>query len=181
MIEQIRYRVGARSFTDWRCLWLLLLLPVALFLPAMPIDETRYLAVAWEMRFAAIFCVLHLNGATYSDKGPLLFWLINLAWLLAGIACLDRAPGRARASLGSLMLFERLVRMRLSRIASWRAHATLMLAGMIFFALFSSAIMFDVLLTTCVLIALHGVLDLDARRWRRGMAWCWPPGSDSAC
>ena len=28
---------------DWRLPWFLLLLPVALFLPALPIDETRYL------------------------------------------------------------------------------------------------------------------------------------------
>jgi hypothetical protein len=35
---------------DGRWIWLLLILPVALFLPALPIDETRYLGVAWEMR-----------------------------------------------------------------------------------------------------------------------------------
>jgi hypothetical protein len=53
------------------------LLPVALFLPVLPIDETRYLAVAWEMRLHGDFLVPHLNGAPYSDKPPLLFWLIN--------------------------------------------------------------------------------------------------------
>jgi len=154
--------------TDWRLLWLLLLLPVALFLPALPIDETRYLAVAWEMRLHGDFLVPHLNGAPYSDKPPLLFWLINLAWLVLGMHAWAVRLGVLAASFASLYLFERLVR-RLGADAALAPRAALILAGIVYFALFSSAIMFDVVLTTCVLIALHGVLDLDAQSWRRGV------------
>src|SRR6478752_8466875 len=93
---------------DWRLAWLLLLLPIALFLPAMPIDETRYLSVAWEMRFSGDYLLLHLNGAPYADKGPLLFWLINLAWTAAGIHVWVVRLGVLIASLISLLLFERL-------------------------------------------------------------------------
>jgi len=157
---------------DWRLRWLLLLLPVALFLPAMPIDETRYLSVAWEMRLHGDFLLLHLNGAPYSDKGPLLFWLINLAWLFAGPCVWIVRVGVLAISLVSLLLFERLVRRLGANTADGNValarRATLLLAGIVYIALFSSAIMFDVLLTACVLLALHGVLDLDARRWRRG-------------
>ena len=71
--------------SDWRLPWLLLLLPVVIFLPALPIDETRYLAVAWEMHLHGNFLVPHLNGTPYSDKPPLLFWMINLGWLIAGL------------------------------------------------------------------------------------------------
>jgi 4-amino-4-deoxy-L-arabinose transferase-like glycosyltransferase len=76
-------------------------------------------------------------------------------------------------SLASLLLFERLVR-RLGGGTDdgnvpLARRATLIFAGIVYIALFSSAIMFDVLLTACVLLALHGVLDLDQRRWRRGM------------
>jgi len=160
--------------SDWRFFWLLLLLPVALFLPAMPIDETRYLSVAWEMRLHGDFLLLHLNGAPYSDKGPLLFWLINIAWLFAGPCVWVVRAGVLVVSLISLVLFERLVR-RLDDESSagnraLARNATIILSGIVYFALFSSAIMFDVLLTACVLLALHGVLDLDARRWRRGIA-----------
>jgi 4-amino-4-deoxy-L-arabinose transferase-like glycosyltransferase len=157
-----------RIFADWRLCWLLLLLPVALFLPALPIDETRYLSVAWEMRFSGDWLLLHLNGAPYSDKGPLLFWLINAAWAVAGIHVWIVRLGVLTASLISLLLFERLVR-RLSDDAELASHAALVLAGIVYFALFSSAIMFDVVLTTFTLVALHGVLDLDAARWRRGI------------
>jgi 4-amino-4-deoxy-L-arabinose transferase-like glycosyltransferase len=154
---------------DWRIAWLLLLLPVALFLPALPIDETRYLAVAWEMRLHGDFLVPHLNGAAYSDKPPLLFWLINLGWLLAGTYAWAVRLGVLAASLTSLFLFERLIR-RLGGTGDFAQNATMLLLGMIYFALFSSAIMFDVLLATWVLVALHGALDLDAQRWWRGIA-----------
>lgn len=153
---------------DSRLGLLLLLLPVALFLPALPIDETRYLAVAWEMRLHLDFLVPHLNGAAYSDKPPLLFWLINLGWLVAGMHAWAVRLGVLAASLATLFLFERLAR-RLGADARHAQNATFLLLGMIYFALFSSAIMFDVLLTTCALIALHGALDLDAQRWRRGV------------
>jgi len=162
-----------KLLTDWRLAWLLLLLPVALFLPAMPIDETRYLSVAWEMRASGDFLLLHLNGAPYTDKGPLLFWLVNAAWSVAGLNVWIVRLGVLAVSLASLLLFERLVR-RLGTDSSdgnaaLARRATLMLAGIVYIALFSSAIMFDVLLTACVLVAMHGVLDLDARRWRRGV------------
>lgn len=154
---------------NWRFAWLLLLLPIALFLPAMPIDETRYLSVAWEMRLHGDFLLLHLNGAPYSDKGPLLFWLINLAWSAAGLHVWIVRLGVLLASLASLALFEHLVR-RLDPDRGLAERATLLLGGMLCFASFSIAIMFDVLVTTCVLLALHGVLDLDERRWWRGIA-----------
>lgn len=165
---------GDKLIRDWRFVWILILLPVALLLPAMPIDETRYLSVAWEMRLSGDFLLLHLNGAPYSDKGPLLFWLINVAWMFAGPSVWIVRLGVLAVSLVSLLLFERLVR----RLGRDTAHgnvalarrATLLLAGIVYVALFASAIMFDVLLTACVLLALHGLLDLDARRWRRGTA-----------
>jgi 4-amino-4-deoxy-L-arabinose transferase-like glycosyltransferase len=51
-----------------------------------PIDETRYLTVAWEMWLRQDFLVPYLNGATYSHKPPLLFWLINLSWGMFGVS-----------------------------------------------------------------------------------------------
>ena len=155
--------------TDWRLAWLLLLLPVALFLPAMPIDETRYLSVAWEMHANGDFLLLHLNGAPYPDKGPLLFWLVNLAWSVAGLNAWIVRLGILAASLASLLLFDGLVR-RLDPDRDLAKRATLIFAGMICVAVFSVAIMFDVVVATCVLIALHGILDLDERRWLRGMS-----------
>ena len=49
----------------------LLLAPVVFLLPPLPIDETRYLAVAWEMHRTGEFLVPHLNGELYPQKPPL--------------------------------------------------------------------------------------------------------------
>ncbi len=49
--------------------------------PMMPRNETRYLSVAWEMLTGNHWLVPFKNGVSYSDKPPLLFWLINLVWL----------------------------------------------------------------------------------------------------
>ena len=145
---------------DGRWIWLILILPVALFLPALPIDETRYLGVAWEMRVHGDFLVPHLNGATYSDKPPLLFWLINIAWSVR--------VGVLAASFATVVMFERLMR-RLDADVDTSRWAVFILMGMVYFALFSSAIMFDVLLTTWVMLSLHGAIDLDRKRWTRGV------------
>ena len=53
-------------------------------LPALPVDETRYLTVAWEMRLSGDWLLPTLNGEPYSHKAPLLFWLINLVWSALG-------------------------------------------------------------------------------------------------
>ena len=55
-------------------LLMLLLLPLLTVMPAVPIDETRYLSIAWEMRQSGSWITLHLNGLPYVDKPPLLFW-----------------------------------------------------------------------------------------------------------
>ena len=73
-----------------------LALPVALFAlsaltlillrPATPVDETRYLAVAWEMVTRGEHLVPHLNGAVYGHKPPLLFWLMDAVWAVTGVS-----------------------------------------------------------------------------------------------
>lgn len=158
---------------DWRewlehpiAIALLFLLPVALLLPPMPIDETRYLAVAWEMRHSGNFLVPHLNGELYSQKPPLLFWLINASWSLTGLHGWSARLVTLGCSLVSLVLLGRIA-LRLGATAQAARTSQWVLLGIGHFAIFANAIMFDIVLTTCVLIALFGVLDLaDGRRGR---------------
>ena len=74
-------------------------LAVALFgilaRPLLPVDETRYLTVAWEMREGGHWLVPRLNGEIYPHKPPLLFWLINLVWWVTGVSESHRAADRA--------------------------------------------------------------------------------------
>ncbi|HYQ72329.1 MAG TPA: glycosyltransferase family 39 protein, partial [Gammaproteobacteria bacterium] len=73
--------------TGWPALGVLWLLVVASALftrPLLPVDETRYAAVAWEMWARGDFLVPYLNGEPYSHKPPLFFWLIHAGWWLFG-------------------------------------------------------------------------------------------------
>ncbi|HEY3520815.1 MAG TPA: glycosyltransferase family 39 protein [Rhodanobacteraceae bacterium] len=156
--------------TEWRwlALWLVLLLPLALTFPPIPIDETRYLTAAWEMFNSGQWLVPTVDGAWYSDKSPLLFWLIVFGWKLVGVHTWVARVGTLVVSLGILLTLRRLaVRFDIGQrgpdAAMW------LLAGCLGFVVFSAAIMFDLLLTLFVLAALHALLDLDRRKWARGV------------
>ena len=147
---------------------MLLLAPIIFLLPPLPIDETRYLAVAWEMHRTGEFLVPHLNGELYPQKPPLLFWLINAGWLVTGVHAWTARAMTLLCSVLSLVLLARLVR-RVSDSANAARASVVLLLGMLYFATFANAIMFDVLLTTCVLLALHGILDLVEDTRGRGI------------
>ncbi|MEO7433179.1 MAG: glycosyltransferase family 39 protein [Dokdonella sp.] len=146
----------------------LLLLPVVWLLGPVPIDETRYLAVAWEMRQTGEFLVPHLNGATYAHKPPMLFWMINVGWLVTGVHAWTARAMTLACSLITLILMQRLT-LRLGASESAARHSMWLVLGAIYFGFFANAIMFDVPLTTCVLLAVHGLLDLVEGRSRRGI------------
>lgn len=146
----------------------LLLMPIVWLLWPVPIDETRYLAVAWEMRQSGEFLVPHLNGATYAHKPPLLFWLINVGWLFTGVHAWTARAMTLLCSVLSLLLLQRLT-LRLTGSASAARTSMWVLLGAVYFAGFANAIMFDVPLTTCVLLAVHGLCDLVDGRTRRGV------------
>jgi hypothetical protein len=84
----------------------------------LPIDETRYLAVAWEIWSRGNFVLPTLNGEAYSHKPPLLYWIIHAGWAAFGVnewwphlvalACLSAAlvmkvPLVARPALAVVM------------------------------------------------------------------------------
>ena len=64
--------------------WLVLVWMALSYRPLMPIDETRYVGVAWDMWLRGDWLVPQLNGRPYPDKPPLLFWLIKLGWGVFG-------------------------------------------------------------------------------------------------
>ena len=149
-------------------LGLLLLAPIVWLLVPVPIDETRYLAVAWEMRQTGEFLVPHLNGATYAHKPPMLFWLINAGWLVTGLHAWTARAITLACSASILVLLHRLC-LRLTASAAAARLSMWILLGTIYFAAFANAIMFDVPLTACVVLAVHGVCDLVDARNRRGV------------
>ena len=156
---------------DWRwpALWFVLLLPLAILFPPIPIDETRYLTAAWEMFNSGQWLVPTINGAWYSDKSPLLFWLIAAGWKAFGVHTWVARIEALIIALSMLHMVRRLAA-RLGFEARGADAAMWLLAGCAGFVLFATAIMFDLLLALTVLGALHALLDLDARRYARGIA-----------
>ena len=152
----------------WLALWCALLLPLALLFPPIPIDETRYLTAAWEMVNSGQWLVPTVNGAWYSDKSPLLFWLIAGGWKLVGVHTWVARIEALMVALGMLLTLRRLAA-RLGLDARGADAAMWLLAGCLGFTVFSTAIMFDLLLALTVLGALHALLDLDAGKWLRGI------------
>ncbi|MCQ8104826.1 glycosyltransferase family 39 protein [Methylomonas sp. SURF-2] len=139
-------------------LWLLLTTTI-FFRNPVPIDETRYLSVAWEMWLRGDFLVPYLNGHTYSHKPPLLFWLFESGWAIFGVnEWWPRLVGPICALLNLLMTRHLAFRIwpdqpMAALKAPWILLATLL------WTLFASSTMFDTLLTCCVLLGMLGLID----------------------
>ncbi|MCE5973265.1 glycosyltransferase family 39 protein [Sinirhodobacter sp. WL0062] len=138
--------------------------------PLIPIDETRYIDVAWEMRQRGSWFLPLKNFQLYTDKPPMLFWLMNLAWTVTGGVSefAARLVGPIFAVL-TLMGTWALGR-RLWDDASG-ALAAVVLAGMSVFALYGGATMFDTMLSTATLAGLWAMLSALAAPGLNRRAW----------
>ncbi len=138
----------------------LLLLGLALFLPGIggrdlwnP-DEPRYAEVTREMRESGDWFVPHLNGKIYSEKPPLLFWMIAGASLVTG----EVGPVAARlpsllAGVVTLFLLFGMARRLFDRRVAWWSVAILATAGRILWQARVGQI--DMLLLSLVTLAMY--------------------------
>lgn len=136
--------------------------------PILPIDETRYASVAWEMWLRKDFLVPYLNAAPYSHKPPLLFWLIHIGWWIFGVN--DWWPRLIPPLFGLANLY---LTMRLARLL-WPARTTLQFAapviviGSLLWTIFTTVLMFDMLVVFFTLLALYGIVDIQRYENTRG-------------
>ncbi len=148
----------------WSGLWIVVVGTALATRPPLPVDETRYLAVAWDMWLDGNVLVPHLNGEFYSHKPPLLFWLVNLGWGVFGVNEWWPALVAPLFGLASLFLTARLARGLWPDAAPAALVAPLLLFGGLFWALFTTLTMFDMILAFCSLLGLVGVVHT----WRHG-------------
>lgn len=127
--------------------------------PLLPIDETRYLAVAWEMHLSGDWLVPTKNFALYSDKPPLLFWAINLIWMLTGVSEFAARMVGPLSGCVALWLTSVLGRRLWPDMPGIGGRAALALTGLVVFALSASLTMFDVPLTVFTLAGLIALSD----------------------
>ena len=152
----------------WGAAWLVLVVTGLSTRPLMPVDETRYLAVAWEMWLGGDYLVPHLNGEHYSHKPPLLFWLINLGWAVFGVNDWWARLVAPLFGLGSLVLTMMLGRRLWPDRLDVGDMAPLILVGGLFWGAFTTLTMFDMLVCFFTLAALLGVVDGCRRGGWRG-------------
>ena len=139
--------------------------------PLTPIDETRYVGVAWEMWLRNEYLVLFKNGAPYSHKPPLLFWLYNLGWAVTGVNEWWPRLVSPLFSFGGLALTLSLARRLWPDDREAGRNAAWILAASLLWMLFSTSSMFDVMLGFFALLGVRGLLVAADGSMKRGFAW----------
>ena len=139
--------------------------------PLLAIDETRYAAVALDMLQRGDWLVPHLNGAPYSHKPPLLFWLVILGWRVVGVheawaRLVGPIAGMIAVSLVAAMA--RVLWLHDARTKSW---APVITASALVWASYGSLLMFDTLLACGALLALLGVVHGVEHNRKRGIVY----------
>ena len=157
-----------RSLWPWLPLWTVVALLAIFAHGPMPLYSTRTLAVAWEMWQGHHWLVPYLNGAPYSEKAPLLFWLIHAGWLVFGVG--DVWPRVLEVIFGGTeLVLISLIARHLFPDRAWMAKAApWALLALSYAFLFGLQIMYDVLLAVwalAALLCLTPTLRREEPRW----------------
>lgn len=147
-------------------LWLFLM-AVSLFSRSyIPIDETRYVTVAWNMWLRGDFLVPYLNDIAYSHKPPLLFWMMQLGWAVFGVN--DWWPRLVPSffALGGVFLAARLSHLLWPGLDAVARMTSVILFGSLLWMVFATATMFDMMVAFFTLLGMLGIVIA----WR-GQAW----------
>ncbi len=148
----------------WIPLWLAAALFAIFQTGFMPLYSTRTLGVAWEMWNSGHFLVPYANGAAYSHKVPLLFWLIHAGWWVGGVGDVWPRLLEVLVGLGVLLQAQRLARVMFRDSAMVGRLTPWLLAAFSYAFLFSLQIMYEMLLSLCVLGALNALAGRDIER-----------------
>ncbi|MDY1548895.1 ArnT family glycosyltransferase [Luteibacter sahnii] len=157
-----------RALWPWLPLWTVMALLAIFSHGPMPMFSTRTLAVAWEMWAHGHWLVPYINGEPYSEKVPLLFWMIHAGWAAFGVN--DVWPRVLEVIFGGVQLvLASVLASRLFPARPWVAKATpWLLMALSYSFLFGLQIMYEVLLVVWVLAALLCLVPSATRsqpRW----------------
>jgi len=136
-------------------------------LPILPIDETRSLSVAWEMWTRKSFLLPLLNGQPYAHKPPLLFWLIHLTWFIFGVNEVTPRLIPMFFAMANIFLVYRVSLQLWPGDKKTAKYATLLLSVTLVYLVWSFLILYEMLLTFWVLVAVHGILSASKAGGKR--------------
>ncbi len=125
--------------------------------PFFPVDETRYLTVAWEMWSKGEWILPTLNLEAYHHKPPILFWLIMSGWSFFGV---NDAVGLAIPYIicfVAAISVARFARALLPTRAYVPPLTTLLFLGSFPVLLYGNLLMFDVLLIIPTMLGITAI------------------------
>jgi 4-amino-4-deoxy-L-arabinose transferase-like glycosyltransferase len=159
---------GARFAFGWIGLWLLIVAAGMVTRGVLPTDETRLLALAWDMWQSQTWLLPRLNGEPWFGQSPVPLWLILAGWKLWGVnewwpRLLPALAGFCALVLGAL--FARMIWPDQKEVAR---YTPLMLLATGLWAVYQSLAATDLLIVCATLITLMAVYGFSGGR--RG-AW----------
>ncbi|MGH8674162.1 MAG: ArnT family glycosyltransferase, partial [Burkholderiales bacterium] len=160
-----------RWFPIFLAAWAALAVASIWLRPLWPVDETRYVSVAWEMWLRGDFLVPYVNGEPYSHKPPLLFWLIQIGWAVFGVNEWWPRLVAPLCAFAALPLIRTLARLLWPAEREAASYAAWTLFGTLLFAAFITLVLFDLLLMLCVMTAMIGLLRAARGETGAGILW----------
>ncbi len=160
--------INIRHISGVVFLWLILIAVSLSSRYFLPIDETRYVTVAWNMWLRGDFLVPFLNDHPYSDKPPMLFWLFHMGWSIFGVN--DWWPRLVPFffSLASVFMTAYIAKIFWPNQDAVPRMATTILFGSLLWIAYSTATMFDMLIVFFTLTGMVGLLIALLRNDSRG-------------
>lgn len=128
-----------------------------IYRPLFPVDETRYLTVAWEMFSKQNWLLPTLNFEPYHHKPPLLFWLIMGLWSVFGVSQHVAMLAPFLIFMGLLGAVLYLTRSLASDNKTLQKTSILLVIGCFPLLLYSNLILFDLFLSIFVLIGIASI------------------------
>jgi 4-amino-4-deoxy-L-arabinose transferase-like glycosyltransferase len=125
--------------------------------PLFPVDETRYLTVAWEMFSRHDWLLPTLNFEPYHHKPPLLFWIIMSAWSVFGVSQIAAMIVPYLIAFTVCALTIRMTRVMVPDKPRLPFLTIAVMLGSLAFVLYGNLIMFDMLLSIFVVLGITSI------------------------
>ncbi|MBE9515436.1 MAG: glycosyltransferase family 39 protein [Proteobacteria bacterium] len=167
--KKAAWKPFVRSTAGWIGLWALLTVASVFGRDAWPEDETRLLAMAWEMWRDGTWLLPTLNGIADWNTPPLVLWLIQFIWQGVGV---NEMAVRLIPSIFTAMTAVVLVLLARNlwpgRVDIAR-FAPLTLFGMVFWSLFTNILLVDMAVVFFVVMAMWSLTLAGCKK--NPLAW----------
>jgi 4-amino-4-deoxy-L-arabinose transferase-like glycosyltransferase len=153
-VKKSTWKPFVRTTTGWVGLWIMLTAATIYGRNTWPEDETRLLALAWEMWRDGNWLLPTQNGVADWNTPPLVLWLIQLIWQSTGINELAvRLIPPVFTAMTAIVLVLLARNLWPGRVDVAR-YAPLTLFGMVFWSLFTNILLVDMVVVFFVVMAM---------------------------